>query len=152
MKPYFYEIALDVDFNRTTKNYFEYKGAVKISFACLNSTRSLVFHVDNLKIENSSLRLESPSDASFTHVDAFYWTNDYERQFFIANFTRPLFKAGHNYTLSLSYTGYLKDDNAGFYRSSYLDNNGNKKFVESLINHLASQDYLAYYNPSHDRI
>ena len=75
-----------------------------------------------LDIDNSSLKLISLTDDSFTALTAFNWNNDFTRQFFIANLTQP-FKAGHNYTVSMKYVGYLTDDNAGFYRSSYINEN-----------------------------
>ena len=94
----------------------------------MKDTSSLVLHINKLLIDNSSLLLKSSTDKSFTELKAFNWQNDYQRHFFIANLTKPL-KAGQNYTFYTKYIGFLEEDNAGFYLSSYLDSNNTKKWL-----------------------
>jgi aminopeptidase N len=120
--PYLYDVKSEFQFVNVNNIYkgFPYNGETTISFTCAKPTSSLVFHINRLDIDNSSLKLTSLTDGSFTTLTAFNWYNDYTRQFFIANLTQS-FKAGHNYTVSMKYFGYLTDDNAGFYRSSYIN-------------------------------
>ena len=79
-----------------------------------------------MDLVKSSLVLKGLSDASFTQLTGFDFTFEEKTQFFIADISQE-FKAGNNYSITVSYTGYLQDDNTGFYRSSYTDDNGNKR-------------------------
>ena len=122
--PFAYDITSEFQFINVSSVYkgFPYNGHTSISFTCVQATSSLVFHINKLDIDNSSLVLNSTTDISFTTLNGFSWYNDFTRQFFIANLTQSL-KVGHNYTVSMNYVGYLTDDNAGFYRSSYINEN-----------------------------
>ena len=126
--PYKYDVLSKFQFIDVVNGGFPYNGEVTILFNCIQDTSSLVLHVNKLDIDNSSLLLTSSTDGSFGELRAFNWYNDFTRQFFIANLTKS-FKAGQNYTLFMKYVGYLTDDNAGFYRSSYIDKDGNKKWL-----------------------
>jgi aminopeptidase 2 len=129
LKPYKYEILFKFQFSTTFENKsFPYEGEVAIFFSCVNDTSSLVFHLNNLIIDNSTLSLQSLTDETFSSLSSFKWYNDYERQFFIANLSVSL-KSGHSYKLSTKFTGFLKDDNKGFYRSSYIDDNNTTKWL-----------------------
>ena len=126
--PIHYHVISSFQFIDVVNNAFSYDGEVTISIKCVRTTSSLVLHINKLDVDNSSLSLKSLTDSSFTELRAFYWYNDYAREFFIANLTQQL-KAGQNYSLSMKYVGYLTDDNAGFYRSSYIDDNSQKKWL-----------------------
>ena len=126
--PYHYDVLSTFQFINLINNGFPYDGETEIHFSCKRTTSSLIFHINKLEIENSSLSLKSLTDSSFSELKAFNWYNDFTRHFFIANLTQ-LLRAGHNYTISMKYVGYLTDDNAGFYRSSYIDENGNIKWL-----------------------
>lgn len=112
-----------------------YDGYVSIKFTCLQSTSKLVMHMSGLQIDNSSLEMfklenstntSSPSNSNL--IKQFSWTHDQTKQFFIADFGRDYFLKGNNYTFNVAFQGILKDDNAGFYSSSYTDSSGNKKY------------------------
>ena len=127
--PVHYDVLVNIQFVTLVNNTFPYKGEVNISFRCVRDTSSLVLHVNKLDIDNSSLILESTTDNQFISLRSFNWYNDFTRHFFIANLTGQTFKANQNYTLFMKYVGYLTDDNAGFYRSSYTDDNGVVKWL-----------------------
>jgi len=110
------------------QKFFPYYGEINILITCIETTSSLVLHIDDLGIDNSSLLIKSLTDSSFKELKAFNWFNDFKRQFFVANLTQEL-KSGQNYSLYMKFVGYLKDDNIGFYRSSYLDSNNNRKWL-----------------------
>ena len=126
--PFHYHVISSFQFTDVVNNGFPYNGEVTILFKCVRTTSNLVLHINKLDVDNSSLSLKSLTDSSFTEMKAFNWYNDYTRQFFIANLTQQL-RAGQNYSLSMTYVGYLTDDNAGFYRSSYTDDNNQKKWL-----------------------
>jgi aminopeptidase N len=129
LKPYKYEILFKFQLSTTFENKsFPYDGEVTIFFSCVNDTSSLVFHLNDLIIDNSTLSLQSLTDETFSSLSSFKWYNDYERQFFIGNLSVS-FKSGNSYKLSTKFTGFLKDDNKGFYRSSYIDDNNTTKWL-----------------------
>ena len=84
--------------------------------------------MNNLIIDNSTLSLKSLTDETFHSLNSFKWYNDYERQFFIANLSVSL-KSGHSYMFSTKFMGFLQDDNKGFYRSSYIDDNNTTRWL-----------------------
>jgi aminopeptidase N len=135
--PFHYDVLSTFQFINVVNNGFPYTGETTISFSCKQTTSSLIFHINKLDIDNSSLSLKSLTDSNFNELKAFNWYNDFTRHFFIANLTSQL-KAGHNYTLTVKYVGYLTDDNAGFYRSSYK--NDNNETVWLMTSQLESTD------------
>ena len=127
LKPYFYEILIKPYFNDNNPPEI-YTGHVVIKFRCLNDTSKLVLHMtENLEIDNGSFELKSLTQPSFVPIRQFTWIYDSKTQFLIINFDRTVFTKYHNYSVSIGFKGHVKDDNAGFYRSSYTDSNGNKK-------------------------
>jgi hypothetical protein len=52
-----------------------------------------------------------------------------QRQMLVVEFVRNVFQQGHHYSLILGFRGALKDDNAGFYKSSYSDSRGTKRWL-----------------------
>ncbi len=126
--PYFYEIFIKPYFNVTQEPDL-YIGNVLIKFRCTKTTSKLIVHShENLEINNSSLELSSLSDSNFNTIKKFDWFFDQRTQFFIADFKRNIFFENQNYSLNIGFKGLLKDDNAGIYKSSYRDNEGNKRF------------------------
>ncbi len=123
--PLRYEINLRVQFDNEFEDSFPYDGEITMFFVCIKDTSDLIFHINKILIDNSTLSIKSLTDNSFSQINDFKWKNDYERQFFVANLAQT-FKANNNYTVSMKFIGYLASDNAGFYRSSYLDADKNK--------------------------
>ncbi len=123
--PLRYEINLRVQFDNEFEESFPYDGEITMFFMSNKDTSDLIFHINKILIDNSTLSIKSLTDNSFNQINNFKWKNDYERQFFVANLAQT-FKANNNYTVSMKFTGYLASDNAGFYRSSYLDADKNK--------------------------
>ena len=50
-------------------------------------------------------------------------------EFFIAEFGYNIFVKGREYIVNIGFKGYTKDDNAGFYASSYRDANNQKRWL-----------------------
>ena len=128
--PYNYDILVKFQFVNTTaeNDSFPYDGEVTIYFTCVKNTSNIVLHINNLIINNSTLLIKSLTDQSFGALNSFNWYNDYKRQFFVANLTAS-FRVGHNYTFYTKFTGFLKDDLSGFYRSSYINENNLKVWL-----------------------
>lgn len=139
-----YRLPSDLSPNRyelTIQPYFKptempeiYKASMIIEFTCLHDTDKLVLHMnnDNLKLDNSSLRLSSPTDSSFVVMENFKWTYDSVRTFFTAHLTgTQRFRPGQNYTFEVSFEGKVLNDLVGFYRDSY-------KYIEDGVEYTKS--------------
>ena len=148
LKPTYYELTLKPFFNVTPKPSNS-DGYVVIRFECLEDTSRLILHMNELKVDDSSLELYEVASADFDHkrpnksslislAKNFKWQHDQRRQFFIADFgsmndkkkkttTTTMFRKGKQYVVTIGFVGYLKDDNVGFYASSYTDSDGSKK-------------------------
>ena len=129
LKPYKYEIKINSENISSDETIPEYLGEVDIFFTCIKNTNKLIFHIKNSTIDNSTLTLKSlQEDQDFKDsLTNFTWRNDFEREFFIAEFSSDIFKKDHNYSIHIEYTGFLKTDNIGFYRSSYSKTDGTKQ-------------------------
>lgn len=82
----------------------------------------------DLELNNSTLKLSSNTDNNFNTQINFNWSYDNETQFFETTIEQ-IFKKNNNYLFSVEFKGFLKDDNIGFYRSSYTDDNGDKRWL-----------------------
>ena len=126
LKPYFYDIQLSFKYvNEEVQENFD--GTSIISFECKKSTNKVILHIKNLDIKNHTLKVEDNANASFVLTD-FAWEHDEEREFFTAMLPTNL-QATRNYTITIGYVGYLLQDNVGFYKSSYTNSNGQKRFL-----------------------
>lgn len=127
MVPFYYQIKFQTFFSPEQKPEF-YNGDIKINFTCKNDTNRLVLHLKDIELFNETLRLESSTDSSFIQLENFKWVHDTESSFFIAELdSNQGFKSNNNYTFSVSFRGFTRDDNLGFFRSSYLDANNNRR-------------------------
>jgi hypothetical protein len=121
IKPFSYELVLLVYFNDTAEPV-DFNGTVKIHFKCLKNTDKIIVHAKELEIFNNTVKVQSHVD----QIEIKSFSIDFEREFFIIELSNPL-KTDLDYTLIIQYKGYIKEDNIGFYRSSYFDNYGKKR-------------------------
>ena len=122
-------------YHLTIKPYFKpeiepeyYDGTVVIQFSCVNNTSVFVAHMKDIDIYNSSLKIESHHDSSFNELNNIRYQYDSVTQFLIINLENQMFKKGFAYKFIAQFKGYTKNDNAGFYKSSYIDSKNQKKF------------------------
>ena len=82
-------------------------------------------HANKLNILEGSVTFSATSSPAVTSSSPAVtsWEEDKERQFLVVHLDREM-KVGERYTLSLNFTGPLKDDLHGLYLSSY--ERGNK--------------------------
>ena len=131
--PYFYELLVRVPFNASTEPSY-YNGHILIKFKCTANTSRLVFHMhDTIDIHNDSFELKSLSDPSLLPVKQLAWHYDKQRQFFVVDFSGKngamRFVEKSSYSISMGFRGQLRNDNAGFYKSSYLDASGKRRWL-----------------------
>jgi hypothetical protein len=126
-------------FNVTTSPDY-YKAYVIIKFTCLANTSRLILHkTESTEIVKSSFEVLNLNQTHsgfipIRNLDSRYfidqWSYDAERQFFIVEFAKQIFIRGHNYSVAMEFNGAIKDDNNGFYKSSYVyDSKGTKHWL-----------------------
>lgn len=122
LKPFDYELILkpyigteSVYGNRS----FTFDGQVSIMFKCVQPTNRIVMHELNLIIRRVRLGTQRTAlqEISMSRIE-----HDHEREFLIINLDSACVRNA-DYWVQIDYTGFLTDSLAGFYRSSYLDQN-----------------------------
>ena len=105
-----YQVELTPNFDT-----FKYQGSVVITLNVVNPTDTIV--LNSLEIDVVSANING-DNANISY------DNDTQRVLF--KFSNELF--GH-YKLHVNFIGVHNDQMAGFYRSKYVDNNGNEKYM-----------------------
>jgi hypothetical protein len=83
----------------------------------------------DIEIYNSTLKIESFNDSSFNTLNNIAYQYDHDTHFLIINLENQTFKKGFAYKFSAKFKGYTKNDNAGFYKSSYVDSKNQRRFT-----------------------
>lgn len=122
LKPIEYNVML-TPYIGTPERYgnrsFTFDGQVSILYKCVEPTNRIVLH--ELDIVVHKIRLGAARQRS-QEVPMSRVEHDAKREFLIINLDSPCVR-NTQYTLSVEYMGHLNDILAGFYRSSYLDEN-----------------------------
>lgn len=119
--PIRYDIWLSTEIH---KGEFDFEGRVTIEIRVIENTSNITLHYRQLTIVNVDL-LSSAGSAIQSNVPT---TSHDDVEFLIINPTQELI-AGQNYSVVISYLGVLRDDDAGFYRSSYTDDQGQRVWL-----------------------
>jgi len=129
-KPLYYKIEL-IPYLDPAKN-FTIDGKVGIDLLCLADTNKVTIHVKNITVNAGSVSLvekvveevdsENRNATNYAVVGTQY---DTLRDFYNITLRHSL-KAGHTYRLYMEFEALLGDELAGFYRSSYTDNDTNE--------------------------
>lgn len=102
---------------------FTFDGSVHVHFTCLQATRKIVIHSQNLKFIEVGFKHSARIGFEMLELDSI--EVDTERQFI----SLPLEEscvANENYTLKFVYIGQINEKFYGFYQSSYFDANYTK--------------------------
>ncbi|NWZ92043.1 AMPN Aminopeptidase, partial [Nesospiza acunhae] len=129
LKPEFYEVSLQPFLKPDANNMYIFKGNSSVVFLCEEATNLILIHSKNLNYTmqgsfHATLQAENGGSApaiSRTWLET-------ATQYLVVQLAAPL-QQGQRYRLSSSFTGELADDLAGFYRSEYTDDSGNKQVV-----------------------
>ena len=97
-----------------------YDASIRIDFKCLQNTFKLVLHMKDLKLDNSTLYINSSTHKDYVPQHRFFYTYDNDTQMFTAEFAEP-FKQDNIYSFYVEFRGFLESDNKGLYRSSYIN-------------------------------
>lgn len=117
-RPLSYDVHLRT---RIHEEIFTFDGTVEILIVALEMSNHIVIHQRKLNITNFALR-----DLSNGEMAATSMSYDQIREFLTFHLTIGELVADNRYLLQINYTGTLRNDEAGFYRSSYLNDDGNR--------------------------
>lgn len=115
VKPVHYEITIMPDLEN-----FTFDGLVKIEVEVQEETNNITLHVNELEVTYLVLVTTSNQDLEPSSL-----TNDTEKHFLIVNFEEKL--AIGTYYINAIYNGLVNDGTTGFYRASYVDEEGNTR-------------------------
>lgn len=100
---------------------FTFEGSIDMHFTCDNPTNKIIFHAAEMTIIESSLTIRSTTDTTISVGKSYEY--DKRREFVTVTMNKQCTK-GATYILSMDYDGKVLGTLYGFYRSSYIDENG----------------------------
>jgi aminopeptidase N len=119
--PIHYDIWLSTDIHIPT---FSFNGLVSIRIKALENSSSITIHYRQLTIVNIDL---FDSNDVLIQSDLAYREKKVEE--FLIIEPQNLLLQNQEYIIKVNYAGKIRDDDAGFYRSSYVDELGNRKWL-----------------------
>ncbi|XP_037798468.1 aminopeptidase N-like [Penaeus monodon] len=124
LKPLHYLVKLQPFINGN----FSIFGYMEVEMEVLEPTSKITLHMADIITKNDTIKVYTPGQATGQGVRIMKHEYDHSRQFYIAHLTKELQK-GRKYILSMEFLGYLNDKLHGFYRSTYMDADGNARNV-----------------------
>ena len=122
--PKSYDLYIKTNMSLYENINFSQKSSTKITFSCLNPTKTVQLHSSDLQID--SITVTSTSDQTNLVDETSKWTvskDDTEFLFVnLKNYCTP----NEDYIMEINYTAPILDGLFGFYRSSYIDSIGTK--------------------------
>lgn len=119
--PEHYEISLETKIHQQN---FTFTGSVRIKLLALEATKNITIHARQLIIKEKQYFLTADDIPMPMDVQM---SVDRTTEFLIFNVPNGLEK-GKRYQLLIFYTGELRSDMAGFYRSSYVNSKKETRF------------------------
>lgn len=121
-KPESYDIKLSTNIH---EGDFNFSGLAAINLRVLEPSYNITLHARQLTIKSIQLT------TSFgIKIDTHNFTYDPVTEFLTIPTTSQLQKNAQ-YQLAIAYSGTLRTDNLGFYRSSYINSKGETRLVQS---------------------
>uniref|UniRef100_A0A182VK77 Aminopeptidase n=1 Tax=Anopheles merus TaxID=30066 RepID=A0A182VK77_ANOME len=120
--PTHYTLRLDTDIHR---EIFDYTGNVQIRINVLEATDQIVLHSSRSEITHVQLRNGVGLNVTVKNFEL-----DDDKEFLVVNVGTTLQPNTGTYTLEIDFTNSIaRNDQAGFYRSSYDDENGVRRYL-----------------------
>lgn len=111
--PETYDISLST---RIDQGQFDFTGTVKINIFVVNTTRQVTVHIRQLTITSVNC-----TDENGNQVNLLPWQFDVVTEFLTIPTQSDELIKDKRYQLEIQYTGILRTDYGGFYRSSYVN-------------------------------
>ncbi|XP_027211538.2 aminopeptidase N [Penaeus vannamei] len=119
LKPLHYLVKLQPFINGNLSVF----GYMEVEMEVLEPTSNITLHMADIITKNDTIKLHTAVQTPGRDLWIKKHEYDHGRQFYIAHLTRELQK-GRKYVLSMEFLGYLNDKLHGFYRSTYMDDDG----------------------------
>lgn len=119
--PIHYDISLNTNIHAGD---FAFTGSVEILFGVIEATSEIILHHRQLTIHRVDL-LTGTGNIIEENV---IWSYEVAREFLTIPFPNALV-VGTEYMVRITYGGTLRTDDAGFYRSSYINLNGDRVWL-----------------------
>lgn len=113
----------DVELEPRLYGNFTFSGQVAILVSCAQAASNVTLHIKDLNVSDVSV---TGAGGGAVEIDGH--TENKPLQFLVIALKKPLVEST-NYTIRMSFVGLLNDDLAGFYRSSYVDASGQKRWL-----------------------
>lgn len=120
-KPVYYDIKLETAIH---EGNFTFTGYVDIQINVIEETDVITLHYRQLTISDVQLWDED----TMTSPAYDYFTTREDQEFLVINLSETL-KPGETYHVVIDYVGTLRNDDAGFYRSSYFNEAGKEVWL-----------------------
>ncbi|KAL6709626.1 Aminopeptidase 2 mitochondrial [Coniothyrium glycines] len=118
VRPLHYDLTLEPDFDE-----FTYDGAVTIDLDVVDDTTSISLNTNELKIHSTKVTAADKTISESPKV-----TSDQDAQTTTVSFDQTI-PSGSKAQLTLTFTGTLNDNMAGFYRSSFKAEDGSTTYM-----------------------
>lgn len=120
-KPVHYDISVVTFIDR---GEFNFSGVVQITVHVLENSKNITLHARQLTIKKIEMR-----DSNGWTINDVTFTHDATTEFLTISTPKVTLQRGEIYDLQISYSGELRTDMVGFYRSSYVDEKGKKVYA-----------------------
>ncbi|NXA89131.1 AMPN Aminopeptidase, partial [Melanocharis versteri] len=129
LRPEIYEVFLQPFLTPDANNMYIFKGNSSVVFRCEEATDLILIHSNKLNytMQGSFHATLQAEDGGNAPAISRTWLET-PTQYLVVQLDTPL-QQGQRYRLTSHFTGELADDLAGFYRSEYTDESGNKQVV-----------------------
>lgn len=142
--PIRYDVSLKTEIHRAEAAF---SGIVKIRIKAVEPTSDVTLHYRQLTIEG--IGLYDSADPPVLIENDVKFTSDDDHEFLVLKLTNPL-TVDTEYLVEIQYQGFLRDDNMGFYRSSYKNAAGQTTWLATtqLENTDARHAFPCYDEPA----
>lgn len=113
----------DVELEPRLYGNFTFSGNVAILVSCAQAASNVTLHIKDLNVSDVSV---TGAGGGAVEIDGH--SENKALQFLVIALKKPLAEST-NYTIRMRFVGLLNDDLAGFYRSSYVDDSGQKRWL-----------------------
>lgn len=121
--PIFYEIWISTAIDR---GVFEFDGKVTIRIRCTETTPEIILHYRELTIFTAIV-----FDSNFNLIeDDVAWSQNETLEFLVIS-PNQLLVQGEEYYVVVNYGGTMTDNGLGIYQASYVDPDGNTRWLAS---------------------
>lgn len=124
-RPEAYELRLRTWVN---EERFDFEGQVNISIITVNETNAITLHHRQLNIVQVRLFMLELATPVLVSISPWTYNSTFE---FLRIPINSVLPANYTYLLEITYTGTLRTDEGGFYRSSYYNDAGERIWLAS---------------------